>query len=48
MASSEEKMESYNNWKKSVVLYLHDLIYMLIIVLVVFLLFLLIQLFAKV
>ena len=39
MASSEEKMESYNNWKKSVVLYLHDLIYMLIIVLVVFLLF---------
>ena len=41
MASGKhtEKQESSGNWKKSVILYLHDLLYMLVAILLVFLLF---------
>ena len=39
MASNGERMENEMTWQKNVVLYLHDLIYMLIAVLLVFLLF---------
>lgn len=35
----KKDMSENNNWKKSVVLYLHDLIYMLIAILLVFLIF---------
>ena len=38
MASNDKKIEKETNWKKSVVLYLHDLIYMLMAVLILFLL----------
>lgn len=38
MASRKEKKETKTSWKQGVVLYLHDLIYMLIAILVLFLL----------